>query len=169
MPAGSLRARWFAIAAPSGDPQIALVLLPTGKVETPSAPCGPLPSPADVVGVELGELCARGLERATAGRQGAARAVAVELSQPKIRVVEAGGRSALAVSELVASAARGANGGGACIRDEVLATGVRLSARVKQGAWQPEAAREAIACIGGSAGATVDGPETEAWLVVPRA
>lgn len=126
----------------------------------------PLPQPEDVEVVELAVLCARGVELASAG--GEAHAVELVLREPRTPVIEAAGRSVFAISQLIASAAMSA-GRPVKIQDDVLPTGVRLSVRARPQAWQPDAICEALSCLGGSAGTVLEGGETEAWLVVPRA
>jgi PAS domain-containing protein len=198
-PGVALRARWLAIAAPNGEVQVALVVLPAGSLEAEAAQLrGVLgaatqalrqaarqlakpedaqrclqvaeeaeanllrvpPRPEDIEVLELGALCARALERVGSVPK-------LELPDPSVKVLEAGGRSAYAIAQLVLGAV--GEGGALAITEEVAAEGVKLKVRLKQRGWTPDAVKNAVACLGGSAGTTVEGGETDAWLVVPRA
>jgi two-component system phosphate regulon sensor histidine kinase PhoR len=161
VPESALRARWLAIASAKGDAQAALVVFP--EADADAARFFPPPRPHEVEAIEIGTLCSRGLARLEA--RGVAEPVAVALSDPTVRVVEAAGRSAFAVGHLLAGAAADAGR----VVDEVLPNGVRLRVRLRGRRWVPEPAQLAISCLGGSAGVVTESGESEAWLLVPRA
>jgi HAMP domain-containing protein len=130
------------------------------------------PAPDQVEAAPLVRLCEQPLSAARAQAE-AGVAIALELPEPDVLVVESGGRVEAALRRLLSDAvAAGQPGTTLHLRGEQDRTRVRLTMRVRapaRGSFKTKWVASQVACLGGEAGATRDGDELELWLSLARA
>ncbi len=128
----------------------------------------PPPSPSEVHSVRAGDLCEAIRDELMPLAETAGVELSLELEDPSVRIVEAGGRARSAIRALIGTAIRqSARGQRVRLRGELRGERVHLS--VREGT-QASSTRldNLVGCLGGEAGLQRDGDGNLSWLTLPR-
>jgi HAMP domain-containing protein len=159
-------ARWITVPRADGARQVALLVVPPGF--TDASMRAPGPAAVETCGLAGLVEAALGAARPVADARGVS--LAADVAEPDARVIECEGRIQGALTAGLERAIAACPPGAALrVRAEGRPRDVRLALRVTGGRFDPGPLRARIACVGGDAGASADGEESELWLIVPRA
>ncbi|MBI4816247.1 MAG: HAMP domain-containing protein [Deltaproteobacteria bacterium] len=196
----SLRARWVGLAASDGSRQLALVVLEDAVPQleqlsqtllhagaalanthpelarelekigsSPSRERPVLVHPSDVQTAVLGDLCERAAQAARS-EHASGPALAIELPDPKVRVVEAEGRVFRALRDLFVGAAKAAvDQKSIAIHADAQASSIRMWVRTRDNCQGLDNLARSLHALGGDAGVVERGDLSETWVSIPLA